>query len=83
MDVTVAEVFDLVRGGIDHVEVVKRRTGCGMGPCQGVPCWDLMTAALAQATGQPTETFGHPTYRPPRGALTLAQAAGLRDLVAP
>jgi len=83
MDVTVAEVRDLVRRGETHVEVIKRLTGCGMGPCQGVPCWDLLAAALATLTGAPAESFGHPSYRAPRGALTLAQAAGLADLVEP
>jgi len=83
MDVTVAEVRDLVARGETHVEVIKRLTGCGMGPCQGVPCWDLLAAALAALTQSPAESFGHPSYRPPRGALTLAQAAGLADLVTP
>src|SRR5262249_25522356 len=75
MDVTVAEVRDLVARVETHVEVVKRLTGCGMGPCQGVPCWDLLAATLAAVTLAPAESFGHPSYRPPRGALTLAQAA--------
>lgn len=83
MDVTVAEVRALVTGGIDHVEEIKRLTGCGMGPCQGVPCWDLLAAALGEITGRPAEDFGHPTYRPPRAGLTMAQAAGLHGLVEP
>ena len=83
MDVTVAEIRDLVSAGDAHVEVLKRLTGCGMGPCQGMPCWDNLAAALAHLTGQPAESFGHPSYRAPRAGLTLAQAAGLADLVAP
>lgn len=83
MDVTVAEVRRLVDCGETHVEVIKRLTGCGMGPCQGAPCWDLLGAALAEITGDPVAAFGHPSYRPPRGALTLGQAAGLADLAAP
>jgi len=83
MDVTVGEIRDLVAAGHDHVEELKRLTGCGMGPCQGFPCWDLLAAALAAITGQSAESFGHPSYRPPRGALTVAQAAGLAHLVQP
>ena len=83
MDVTVAEIRDLVSGGDSHVEVLKRLTGCGMGPCQGMPCWDNLAATLAHLTGRPAESFGHPSYRAPRAGLTLAQAAGLADLVAP
>jgi len=81
MDVTVDEILDLAHKGETHVEVVKRLTGCGMGPCQGVPCWDLLAAVLAETTGSPVESFGHPTYRPPRAALTFGQAAGLQNLV--
>jgi sarcosine oxidase, subunit alpha len=83
MDVTVAEIRDFVTDGETHVEVLKRLTGCGMGPCQGTPCWDNLAAALAHLTGRPAESFGHPSYRAPRGGLTLAQAAGLADLVTP
>ena len=83
LDVTVAEVRDLARRGETHVEVVKRLTGCGMGPCQGVPCWDLLAAALGAITGEAPESFGRPSLRPPRRALSLAQAAGLAGLVEP
>jgi bacterioferritin-associated ferredoxin len=81
MDVTVAEVRALVAAGETHVEVVKRLTGCGMGACQGFPCWDQLGAALAALTGRAVED--RPTFRPPRGALTLAQAAGLAEVVGP
>lgn len=81
MDVTVDEVLDLIAAGESHVEVLKRLTGCGMGPCQGVPCWDLLGHVVATATGRSPEEIGHPTYRPPGAALTLGQAAGLEGLV--
>jgi bacterioferritin-associated ferredoxin len=83
MDVSVGEIRDLVESGVTHVEELKRLTGCGMGPCQGFPCWDLLAAALAEITGEPAASFGHPSYRAPRGALSVAQAAGLADLVTP
>ena len=44
-----------------------------MGPCQGVPCWDLLAAALAAITGRAAEGFGHPSYRPPRAGLTMVE----------
>jgi bacterioferritin-associated ferredoxin len=83
MDVSVGEIRDLAESGVTHVEELKRLTGCGMGPCQGFPCWDLLAAALAEITGEPAASFGHPSYRAPRGALSVAQAAGLADLVTP
>ena len=64
-----------------HVEELKRQTGCGMGPCQGLPCWELLRALLAKATDQPVTD--RPSHRPPRRSLTIAQAAGLADLVEP
>ncbi len=80
MDVTVGEVLAHVQAGVTHVEELKRLTGCGMGPCQGDPCWDLLGALIARATGGNPESVGHPSYRPPRAALTFGQAAGLADL---
>jgi sarcosine oxidase, subunit alpha len=82
-DVRVAEIRRLLESGYQHVEELKRLTGCGMGPCQGFPCWDLLAAALGAITGESAESFGHPSYRPPRGTLSIAQAAGLADLVQP
>jgi len=83
MDVTVAEMRELAARGETHVEVVKRLTSAGMGPCQGFPCWDQVAAVLHAVTTRAAAEFGHPTYRAPRGALTLAQAAGLAPLVDP
>ena len=83
MDVTVGEIRSLVDGGTTHVEELKRLTGCGMGPCQGFPCWDQLAATLSALTGRAADSFGHPSYRAPRGAFTVGQAAGLAELVQP
>ncbi len=83
MDVTVAEILHHVRKGETDVEVLKRLTACGMGPCQGVPCWDQLAALLADELGGKPAGYGHPTYRGPRRGLTVAQAAGLDGLVEP
>ena len=80
MDVTVDEVLTHIERGVTHVEEIKRLTGCGMGSCQGVPCWDLLAAVVAHATGQSLVAVGHPTYRPPRAAITFSQAAGLTQV---
>lgn len=75
MDVTIADVLAQIRNGETHVEVLKRTTSCGMGPCQGLPCWDHLRDVIGAATGGLSED--HPTYRPPRRGLTVAQAAAL------
>jgi hypothetical protein len=39
MDVTVGEIRHALGEGHSDPEVIKRLTSCGMGPCQGFPCW--------------------------------------------
>jgi len=82
MDVSAGELLAHIQRGETDPEVSKRLTGCGMGACQGLPCWELMLALLAanrDGHGQPAR----PSHRPPRRAITVAQAAGLDGLVAP
>jgi len=83
MDVTAGEVLDWIRHGETDVEVLKRVTGCGMGPCQGMPCWEMLAELVAKKTSLPASDIGRPSHRPPRRALTVAQAAGLDRLVEP
>ena len=80
MDVTVGEISSLALAGERHMEVLKRATGCGMGPCQGFPCWAIMRAVL-QHTCPGTDLSDRPSHRPPRGGLTVRQAAALDGLV--
>jgi hypothetical protein len=82
MDVSWNEIAHHVKAGERDPEVLKRLTACGMGPCQGTPCWDLMAAEIAHLTGIPV-TARLPTERDPRRAITVAQAAGMDGLVAP
>jgi sarcosine oxidase, subunit alpha len=79
MDVTVGDVLAQIQKGQTHIEVLKRATSCGMGPCQGHPCWEHLRAVIRTATGVSSED--HPTYRPPRRGLTVAQAAALDGLL--
>ena len=50
-DVTRAEVLDAIRRGAVSVDGVKRRTGTGMGRCQGSRCQQKLIALLAQEMG--------------------------------
>jgi sarcosine oxidase, subunit alpha len=79
MDVTIGDVLAHIRKGQTHVEVLKRATSCGMGPCQGLPCWEHLRGVIRTATGVSSED--HPTYRPPRRGITVAQAAVLDGLL--
>jgi len=82
-DVSCHEVQALVEQGITDLEVIKRLTSCGMGPCQGQPCWDSLRALVSARSGLALSALPRPTLRPPRRALSVAQAAGLVDCVEP
>lgn len=82
-DVSCHEVEALIEQGITDLEVIKRLTSCGMGPCQGQPCWDSLRALVSARSGIPLHALPRPTLRPPRRALSVAQAAGLADVVEP
>jgi sarcosine oxidase, subunit alpha len=79
MDVSAQEIVSCLDGGERHVEEIKRSTACGMGPCQGFPCWQTMRAVMSSATGSPI--WDMPTCRPPCRGITVAQAAGLDGLI--
>jgi sarcosine oxidase, subunit alpha len=80
MDATVGEILAHVRAGQCHVEVLKRATSCGMGPCQGFPCWELMRAVIKRAAPAAV-VDDRPSQRPPRRALTVEQAAALDGIL--
>jgi NADPH-dependent 2,4-dienoyl-CoA reductase/sulfur reductase-like enzyme len=83
MDVSTRDVAALIDAGEQDLEVIKRLTSCGMGPCQGNPCWHSLRAFVSQQTGLDFAELPLPTQRPPRRAITVAQAAGLTGLVEP
>lgn len=83
MDVTAGELYCHIDEGETDPEVLKRLTSCGMGTCQGFPCWEHMLALLAARTGAHPDMFARPTHRPPRRSITVAQAAGLAGIVEP
>ncbi|HVK92759.1 MAG TPA: 2Fe-2S iron-sulfur cluster-binding protein [Mycoplana sp.] len=83
MDVTAGELYCHVDEGETDPEVLKRLTSCGMGTCQGFPCWESMLATLAARVDALPDDFARPTHRPPRRAITIAQAAGLVAIVEP
>ncbi len=50
-DVTRAEIDAAVREGAREVNQLKAWTRCGMGPCQGRTCGDVVGALVAEQTG--------------------------------
>ena len=81
MDVFVDDIAARLTEGDSHIEELKRATSCGMGPCQGFPCWETLRSVVSHLTGEAiTDT---PSARPPSRGLTVAQAAGLDGLLDP
>lgn len=74
-DVTRAEIAAAVAEGARTLNQVKAWTRCGMGPCQGRICGDVVGAALA-AEGCSREQGGYFTGRTPFRPLPLDQIAG-------
>jgi sarcosine oxidase, subunit alpha len=83
MDVTVGEIVKRVSQGHTDLEVLKRLTACGMGPCQGFPCWEHLAALVEYLAPDAPQRVARPSLRAPRRAITVAQAAGLYGVVEP
>lgn len=74
-DVTRAEITAAAAEGAQSLNQLKAWTRCGMGPCQGRICGDVVGAALA-AEGCSREAAGYFTGRTPFRPLPLDQIAG-------
>jgi sarcosine oxidase subunit alpha len=65
MDVTTKEVEQAVEEGFDSIELLKRYTTIGMGPCQGKSCLAGCVRHAATLTGRTIPETGVPTARAP------------------
>ncbi len=65
MDVTTKEMKQAVEEGFDSIELLKRYTTLGMGPCQGKSCMAGCVAYAAKLTGRSAPETGVPTARAP------------------
>ncbi len=75
-DVTALDLMRAVDEGYGAIEHLKRYTTSGMGTDQG-KLGNLMTIDIvAEVTGQPVETIGHTTFRPPYTPVTLGTLVG-------
>jgi thioredoxin reductase len=77
-DVTRGELDAAVREGAREVNQVKAWTRCGMGPCQGRICGDIV-GALVAGRGDGRDDVGFFTGRTPFRPLPLSQLAPLTD----
>ena len=64
-DLTLQEIRDLIHEGHQSTDEIKRMSRCGMGPCQGKGCRQVVAREIAAATGQRPEDIKMPKFRPP------------------
>ena len=75
MDVTTKEMATSVDEGFDSIELLKRYTTLGMGPCQGKSCLAGCVRHAAELTGRSIPETGVPTARAPWRPVELGLLA--------
>ena len=75
-DVTIADLRQGVSEGYSSAELLKRYTTLGMGTDQGKTSSINGMMALSELKGEPPESIGMTTYRPPYTPVALGAIAG-------
>ncbi|HJP33059.1 MAG TPA: 2Fe-2S iron-sulfur cluster-binding protein [Candidatus Latescibacteria bacterium] len=75
-DVTDIDIETAVAEGYDRIELLKRYSTIGMGPCQGRMCGFNGIRLCARATGHSVQETGRTTSRPPVKPVSLGALAG-------
>ncbi|NQW01844.1 MAG: FAD-dependent oxidoreductase [Rhodospirillales bacterium] len=74
-DITRAEIDAAIDSGASDINQLKSWTRCGMGPCQGKTCGDVVASLVAARCGG-REKVGSWSPRIPLTALTMDELAG-------
>jgi NADPH-dependent 2,4-dienoyl-CoA reductase/sulfur reductase-like enzyme len=75
-EVTAGEIRRVARLGCRGPNQAKAFTRCGMGPCQGRQCRNVVSALIGEVHGIPMDEVGDYRARPPLKPITLGQLAG-------
>lgn len=78
-DLTRADVRKYIAAGYTTVEEIKRISRCGMGPCQGRTCVQLLIKEIAALTGKSPAEIAAPRSRPPVKGIKLGALERGRD----
>jgi NAD(P)H-nitrite reductase large subunit len=78
-EVTQKEIEDLIDQGITDIEMIKRITRIGMGPCQGRTCIPLVASIIARKTGKKIEDIEIPATRIPVRPVAMGVLVGDDD----
>jgi NADPH-dependent 2,4-dienoyl-CoA reductase/sulfur reductase-like enzyme len=76
-EVTAGEIRRVARLGCRGPNQAKAFTRCGMGPCQGRQCRNVVSALIGEIHNIPMAEVGDYRARPPLKPITLGQLAGL------
>lgn len=76
-DLTLAGIRKAIEQGCSSPDEIKRLTRCGMGPCQGNTCRDLVLKEVAAATGKNVMEIKMTTFRPPVKPIKLKSMLGV------
>ena len=76
-EVTVAEIERVIAHGCPGPNQAKAFTRCGMGPCQGRMCANVVSEIFAERRHVGVEEVGHYRIRPPVKPVTVGELAGL------
>ena len=78
-DVSLADIRNLINEGFTTIDAIKRIARCGMGPCQGKTCSQIIAREIARLTDEEIEEVELATHRPPIGGIKLGQLVGEED----
>ncbi len=76
-DLTLADIRKTIKRGHQNPQVIKRLTRCGMGPCQGSTCRELLLKEVASAVGKSVGELEMITYRPPTKPIKIKSMLGV------
>ncbi len=76
-DLTLEDIRGTIKKGHHNPQVIKRLTRCGMGPCQGNTCRELLLKEVALATGKSVGELEMTTFRPPTKPIKVKSLIGV------
>ncbi len=78
-EVTEEDIVAAYRAGYRTVDEIKRKLRCGMGPCQGRTCSQLILSLLARLSGQSQAELAPAMTRPPLKPTPLGAFRALEE----
>lgn len=78
-EITEADILAAYEAGYRTVDEIKRKLRCGMGPCQGRTCSQLVLSLLARLSGKTQAELAPAFTRPPLKPTPLNAFRALED----